>query len=453
MTGEIARERLTMSDKSTSEKSLSENSASPVVAGRSQAAMPAGAQTKKRVNAQWTITLFGTAVGAGILFLPINAGSFGFWPLLIATILIGPMTFLAHRAFERMVGYSPTRGKDVLEVLRGFFGPRAGLILAAIYWFTIFPVVLIYGVSIVNTVESFIVNQLGGPELSRWMLAPVLVGLMTAGLAFGRRIMLAVAQFVVYPLIIALAAVSVYLIPKWDFASFMQAGDTSAGGITTSVILILPVLVFSFSFVAALSQFSLGMENEYGSDHQQQSSRVIASATLLLTVFTMFFVWSCALALGADGMREAEAQNLPVLAYFANVTGTPFMAYIAPIIVVCAIASSYFGHALGTVEGTQYLARVAAPGVVKRMGRRFFDLATYFFIFVCATLVGVFNPSILDMISLVGGIFFAFMTYLLPMVAIRKVEALRRFRGAPSNYFVAAMGVVVLIATVWGIFD
>lgn len=427
-----------------------------------QASVP---QAKKRVNTQWTITLFGTAVGAGILFLPINAGSFGFWPLLIATVLIGPMTFFAHRAFERMVGYSPTQGKDVLEVLREFFGPRAGLVLAAIYWFTIFPVVLIYGVSIVNTVESFIVNQLGGPELSRWVLAPVLVGLMTAGLAFGRRIMLAVAQFVVYPLIIALAAVSVYLIPKWDLESFMQAGDTSAWGVVTSVILILPVLVFSFSFVAALSQFSLGMENEYGPDHQQQSSRVIGYSTLLLTVFTMFFVWSCALALGADGMREAKAQNLPVLSYFANVTGTPFMAYIAPIIVVCAIASSYFGHALGTVEGTQYLARVVAPGVVKRMGEqsgnsgkggksgRSLDLATYFFIFVCATLVGVFNPSILDMISLVGGIFFAFMTYLLPMVAIRKVEALRRFRGATSNYFVAAMGVVVLIATVWGIFN
>ncbi|MDN6273111.1 MAG: septum formation initiator, partial [Corynebacterium casei] len=42
--------------------------------------------TKGSVNRSWTITLFGTAVGAGILFLPISAGSFGFWPLLIATV-------------------------------------------------------------------------------------------------------------------------------------------------------------------------------------------------------------------------------------------------------------------------------------------------------------------------------------------------------------------------------
>ena len=34
---------------------------------------PSGSQvtTNKAVNSQWTITLFGTAVGAGILFLPI----------------------------------------------------------------------------------------------------------------------------------------------------------------------------------------------------------------------------------------------------------------------------------------------------------------------------------------------------------------------------------------------
>lgn len=327
-------------------------------------------QTKKRVNVEWTITLFGTAVGAGILFLPIDAGSFGFWPLLVATLLIGPMTFLSHRAFERMISYAPTHGEDVLEVLRGFFGPKVGLFLAVMYWFTIFPVVMIYGVSIVNTVDSVIVNQLGWPQVSRWILAPVLVGLMTAGLAFGRRIMLTAAQLVVYPLIIALAAVSIYLIPKWNLSSFMQAGDSSAGGIISSVILILPVLVFSFAYVAAISQFSLGMEHEYGPEHQRQSNRVIAATTVLLTLFTMFFVWSCALALGSDGMREAKAQNLPVLSYFANVTGATFMEYLAPIIVICAITSSYFGNAMGTVEGTQYIVRTTIPGIDKHMDGR-----------------------------------------------------------------------------------
>ena len=38
----------------------------------------------------WVIALFGTGVGAGILFLPLNAGAFGFWPLIFATVFIFP---------------------------------------------------------------------------------------------------------------------------------------------------------------------------------------------------------------------------------------------------------------------------------------------------------------------------------------------------------------------------
>ena len=124
------------------------------------------------------------------------------------------------------------------------------------------------------------------------------------------------------------------------------------------------------------------------------------------------------------------------------------MAYMAPIVVICAIASSYFGHSLGTVEGTKYIVGLVAPSTKKIPARRM-DLWTYLFIFVVTSLVAVMNPSILDMISVVGGIFFALMTYLLPMYAIYKVDALKEFRNRKTNYFVMVMGIIVLFATIW----
>lgn len=405
-------------------------------------------KSNRKVNSSWTLTLFGTAVGAGILFLPISAGSFGFWPLLIATVLIGPMTYFAHLAFSWMMSSTRMQGKDILEILTSYLGNKAGIIIALIYWCTFFPVVLIYGVSIVNTVDSFIVNQLDGPSISRWILAPLLVGAMTLALAFGEKFMLIVAQVVVYPLIIALAAVSLYLIPQWDLSSFMEAGPKDAAGMTSAMILILPTLVFAFSFVAAISQFVLDMEDHYGENHGRQTTKVIRNSVLMLTIFTMFFVWSSALSMGADGMQTANEQNLPVLSYFANETGTQFMAYMAPIVVICAITSSYIGHALGTVEGTKYLAGLVVPSA-KDVPARKMDLWVYLFMFVVTSTVAVVNPSILDMISVVGGIFFALMTYLLPMYTIYKVNALKRFRARKTNYFVIVMGVIVLIATIW----
>src|SRR5699024_2535562 len=145
---------------------------------------------------------------------------------------------------------------------------------------------------------------------------------------------------------------------------------------------------FAFSFVAAISQFVLDMENNYGQNHGRQTTKVIRNATILLTVFTMFFVWSSALAMGADGMDVANEQNLPVLSYFANVTGTPFMAYMAPIVVICSIASSYFGHSFGTVEGTTYLVGLVASST-KGVPARKMDLLTYLFIFAASSLVAV----------------------------------------------------------------
>ena len=58
----------------------------------------------------WALSLFGTAVGAGVLFLPINAGMSGFWPLIIMTLIVGPMTYYAHRGLARFVLSSKNPG-------------------------------------------------------------------------------------------------------------------------------------------------------------------------------------------------------------------------------------------------------------------------------------------------------------------------------------------------------
>ena len=50
--------------------------------------------SSKRFALTWVLSLFGTAVGAGVLFLPINAGMGGFLPLVVMTLLVGPMTYL-----------------------------------------------------------------------------------------------------------------------------------------------------------------------------------------------------------------------------------------------------------------------------------------------------------------------------------------------------------------------
>ena len=101
----------------------------------------------------WMLGLYGTAIGAGTLFLPINAGVGGFWPLLILAVLAFPMTFFAHRGLTRFVlsGHSG----DITEVVEEHFGIGAGKLITLLYFFAIFPILLVYSVALTNTLSSF----------------------------------------------------------------------------------------------------------------------------------------------------------------------------------------------------------------------------------------------------------------------------------------------------------
>lgn len=201
----------------------------------------------------WTLTLFGTAVGAGILFLPLNAGAGGFWPLVIGTLLVFPMTFLAHRALARFVVSGDDPETDITELSREKFGEGKGLLVTALYALCFLPILPIYGVAVTNSVSSLLENQLGWTGVPRWLLSLVLAGLLMSVVVASQKVMLWVAQVVVYPLIVMLAIATAMLVPDWSFEGATEW--PGLGSLLMSVWLMIPVLVFAFNHAAAVSSF------------------------------------------------------------------------------------------------------------------------------------------------------------------------------------------------------
>ena len=236
--------------------------AQDVAAAQEQGISSVQSRGWSKQDTTWVISLFGTAVGAGILFLPINAGMGGFWPLVVMALLVGPMTYLAHRGLARFVLSSEQPNADITQVVEEHFGVGAGKLITLLYFFAIYPIVLIYGVGITNTVDSFLVNQLQMSAPPRWILSIVLImGMMSVMLA-GEKLMLKVTEFLVYPLIAILAGISLYLIPDWTGAALEQV--PSAKDFATTLWLTIPVLVFSFNHSPAISSFSLAQRRDHG---------------------------------------------------------------------------------------------------------------------------------------------------------------------------------------------
>ncbi len=258
----------------------------------------------------WCLSLFGTAVGAGILFLPIKAGAGGFWPLVILAILSAPMTWLAHKGMARFVLSAKDPESDITDAVEEHFGKTGANIITFAYIFAIYPIVLIYGVGITNTVDSFMIHQLGLPSIPRWLLSGVLIGAMTLCVVYGKDLMLKATSAMVYPLVIILFALSVYLIPSWNMSMVSTSPDWST--LPKVIWLAIPLIVFSFNHSPIISQFSKEQRRVYGDDAVKKTDMITGGAALMLLVFVMFFVFSVVLSLSPAQLAMANKQNISV---------------------------------------------------------------------------------------------------------------------------------------------
>ncbi|MGR3808136.1 serine transporter [Pasteurella testudinis DSM 23072] len=413
------------------------------------------AESKKwnKFDSAWVLNLFGTAVGAGVLFLPINAGMGGFWPLVFMALIVGPMTYLAHRGLSRFVLSSKNPGSDITEVVEEHFGKTAGKLITLLYFFAIFPILLIYGVGITNTVISFMENQLHLAAPPRIILSVVLIAALIAVMLMGEKFMLKVTEWLVYPLVAILFALSLYLIPEWTTASLQQL--PSGGAFLSTLWLTIPVLIFSFNHSPAISSFTLSQRRKYKNDEttEYHTNKVLRGTSGLLLLFVMLFVFSCVLTLTPEELVLAKQQNISILSFLANKFDNPYISYFGPLVAFLAITSSFFGHYLGAREGLAGLiVKMNRDAGKTEINHKKLNYITALFFLISLWIVATINPSILGLIESLGGPIIAMILFIMPMYAIRKVPAMQRYRGKFSNVFVTVMGLIAISAIVYVLF-
>jgi serine transporter len=410
-------------------------------------AAPVSVTSWNRNDTTWMLGLFGTAIGAGTLFLPINAGIGGFWPLLILALLAFPMTFYAHRGLTRFV-LSGRDGADITEVVEQHFGKKAGALITLLYFFAVFPILLIYSVALTNTVGSFLEHQLRVQPPPRALLAFVLILGLLAVVRCGEQIIVKAMSLMVYPFIVALLFLAVFLIPHWNGGILSTASSfPGPSALLHTLWLAIPVMVFSFNHSPIISAFAVDQKRQYGEQAEPRSAQILARAHGLMVVMVLFFVFSCVLTLTPEQLAEAKAQNLSILSYLANHFSNPTIAFAAPLIAFVAITKSFLGHYIGASEGLKGL--VVKTG--RRPSQRALDRLTAGFMLVVCWLVATLNPSILGMIETLGGPVIAALLFLMPMYAVRRVPAMRRYAGKLSNVFVVVIGLISISALVYSL--
>lgn len=400
----------------------------------------------------WILSLYGTAIGAGTLFLPIEAGIGGMWPLIVMLLLAFPLTFFSHRALCRFVFSGAADDRDITDVVESYFGRKAGNLLTLLYFLSIYPILLMYSVAITNTVESFLKNQIHlQPLPHRSLLAFVIIFCLMVVIRFGQHAIIRVMSLLVYPFIVVLLLISLYLIPHWNWTIFQSVHVArSSQPMWMTLWLIVPVMVFSFNHSPIISSFAMNQKRRYGANTDRHCTSILGISHALMVLTVMFFVISCVLSLSPADLREAKQQNISILSYLANHYNTSIIAMIAPWIAFIAIAKSFFGHYLGVNEGLQGIYRRLLHKRKQPQAEQWMvELAVIVSCWLCAT----WNPNILKMIETLCGPLIAVILFLMPMYAYRRIKALQPYRNAFGDTLTGLIGCVAISAIFYNLWN
>ena len=406
----------------------------------------------------WMLGLFGTAIGAGVLFLPINAGIGGALPLLVVTFLAFPITYLAHRALARFILSSTSADGGIAAVIGEYWGSRAQKIFNIIYFFAIYTILLMYAVAITNTAESVLVHQLHIDGIPRLLIALLLIIGLLSIVRLGQEKTMKAMSYLVYPFIGMLIIIALYLIPQWNLAFFehvFDKGIITAGvgqGLFMTLWMTFPVLVMSFNHYPIISPFVVAQRHTYGekADIDKKCSVIQRNSYLLMVTVVLFFVYSCVLSLSPEDLVMAKKENISILSYLANHFNTPFITWIGPLIAFVAIMKSFLGHYVGAYESMRDIVIEVAALNNKTISHKMVDKVILLFMVTTCIFTAYINPSILGIIESISGPTGAVILLLLPMYAIYTCERLRAYRKA-SNYFVIIVGSITVSAIFYGL--
>ena len=410
----------------------------------------------QKQDTSWLLGLYGTAIGAGTLFLPINVGVNGLLPLLILTLLALPMTYYSHRALCRFVLSGSNHQANINSVVDEHFGHKAGKALTYLYFLSIYPIVLLYSVAITNTTESFLQNQLSINPPPRAIISIVLILVLMGIVRIGQHAIIKAMSLLVYPFVFTLVVLALYLIPHWNssiFTSLIHSSNVlEHNTLLSSLWLGIPVIVFSFNHAAIISSFAVKQRHDYKDSADIKCNTILKYSHLIMVVTVFFFVFSCVLSLSSADLNQAKEQNISILSYLANHFDSPFITCIAPIVAFIAIAKSFLGHYIGASEGLHGILEKSIKNLDKDRYNNKINLAIDLFILLTCWITATLNPNILSMIEFLSGPVTAATLFIMPIYAIKKVPALAKYKNKYSDLFILIVGLIAISSSICGIF-
>lgn len=393
----------------------------------------------------WALGLYGTAVGAGTLFLPVEIGTRGPVIFLIMLLLGLPLSLLPHLLLCRVYMREEETATGTLPIFGSFFSERGEKLMTLFYCVTFFPVTLVYGVALVNAMDNFLTEHLHFTGISRGPLSFIVVAALYVVLSKGRDKVVATMSALALPFAASVLLIGISLIPDWHLSNFTSAitevKSTPLSTTMKGIWLTLPLITFSFCCAPMVSPLT-SYYREKRAEGESKALFVIRVAYVAIFTSIIFFVLSCVLSIPHDSFVQAKAQNLNVLSVMKGNGDFSLIYYLAPFIAIIGMTKSFLGVGLSVAETFGQLAASVSgkKATSKRVASLVLFLLTFGIVYA--------NPDVINLIETFCGPLIAVILFLIPAYLIYTRAALAQLRGV-TVFLVVLGGLATLSALLW----
>ncbi|MBB1201626.1 hypothetical protein EGM70_15160 [Enterobacteriaceae bacterium 89] len=397
----------------------------------------------------WIIMSIGMAIGAGIVFLPVQVGLMGLWVFLLSSIIGYPAMYLFQRLFINTLAESP-ECKDYPSVISGYLGKNWGILLGALYFVMLVIWMFVYATAITNDSASYL-HTFGVTEgllSDSPFYGLILICVLVAISSRGEQLLFKVSSGMVLTKLLVVAALGVSMVGLWHLSNV--GALPPFGLLIKNAIITLPFTLTSILFIQTLSPMVISYRSREKSvevaRYKALRAMNIAFGILFVTVF--FYAVSFTLAMGHDEAVKAYEQNISALAIAAQFIGDggAWVKTVSVILNIFAVMTAFFGVYLGFREATQGIVmnllrrRMPADKINEGLVQRGIML----FAIVLAWGAVALNAPVLSFTSICSPIF-GLVGCLIPAWLVLKVPALHKYKGV-SLVIIIITGILLCIS-------
>ncbi|ASI89508.1 amino acid permease [Vibrio mediterranei] len=399
------------------------------------------------VDIGWIVMSIGMAIGAGIVFLPVQVGVMGLWVFLLSSVIGYPAMYLFQKLFINTLAESK-ECTDYPGVITGYLGKNWGMALGALYFIMLVIWVLVYSLAVTNDSASYL-HSFGVTETK--LSDNVFYGLaLICVLSFigskGEKLLFKLSGFMAVTVLSLVALMGVLLVARWDFNNIPAVGNI--GPMIKDAIITLPFTLTSILFIQSLSPMVISYRSHENSIEvaRYKATRAMKIAFAILFVIVFFFAVSFTFAISQDQAADAMNQNISALAIIAKYFPGSWATIAGIVINIFAVVTSFFGVFLAFKEACTGLAMNV---ILRKYDESQVDakliskLVTVFIILLAWGAIAI-NAPILSFTSICSPVF-GLVGCLIPAYLVYQVPHLAKYKGMATNMIIVT-GILLCIS-------